>query len=197
MTLRGRKFQVKVNTYKFQEITQKKSMHCPDYFNTACLCFLLWQFSTPKGNNVVLIVSDSLRKDVLDCYGGEARTPNVNWLATNGVLFENAYTTSPWTIPSSVSLFTGNYPTSYNSVPIRQWYIPIISDEEILPAELLRQIGYDVKIDTEHSLNECITQGFEKIKTYDELTNSEKVYIQRYHTHKGRGCIVTNKCTAY
>jgi len=66
-----------------------------------------------KSYNVVLIVSDALRQDVLGCYGGIAKTPNIDALAASGVLFENSYSTSPWTSPSSVAMFTGNYATSY------------------------------------------------------------------------------------
>jgi arylsulfatase A-like enzyme len=68
-----------------------------------------------KKYNVVMIVSDALRQDVLGCYGGEARTPHINWLAENGILFENSYSTSPWTSPSVVSMFTGNYATTYEN----------------------------------------------------------------------------------
>lgn len=147
----------------------------------AASVFLLWQFSAPKGNNVVLIVSDALRKDMLGCYAGKAKTPNMDWLANNGVLFENAYSTAPSTIFSATSLFTGNYPTSYSSKPLAelQWDFPLIFDVEILPAELLRQTGCDVKMDIENPLIGWISQGFEKIETYDELTSDEKVYIQR------------------
>ena len=145
--------------------------------------FLLWQLGTPRGKNVVLIVSDSLRKDILSCYAGEANTPNIDWLAKNGVLFENAYVTSPWTTPSAVGMFTGHYSTSYKSKRIRlfELAIPLVFDDEILPAELLRQIGYDVKMDVETTavIGQNTMQGFEKIKTYDELTDGEKSHVQR------------------
>ena len=75
--------------------------------------FLFRNTSTPQKNNVIMIVSDALRSDVLGCYGGGLKTPNIDWLAENGVLFERAYSTSPFTPPSAVSLLTGNYPTSY------------------------------------------------------------------------------------
>jgi predicted AlkP superfamily pyrophosphatase or phosphodiesterase len=45
--------------------------------------------------NIVLIVSDALRFDVPGCYGGAAKTPNIDRLAGNGALFENAYSTAP------------------------------------------------------------------------------------------------------
>ena len=69
-----------------------------------------------KRYNVVLIVSDALRIDVLGCYGGDAKTPNINWLAAKGALFKNAYSTAPTTLPSSISMFTGNYSMTYGIV---------------------------------------------------------------------------------
>ncbi|MFH1313315.1 MAG: sulfatase-like hydrolase/transferase [Candidatus Eisenbacteria bacterium] len=53
--------------------------------------------------NVILIVSDALRPDVLGAYGGEARTPYIDSLAGDGVTFLNAFSTSSWTGPASVS----------------------------------------------------------------------------------------------
>jgi glucan phosphoethanolaminetransferase (alkaline phosphatase superfamily) len=66
-----------------------------------------------KKYNLILIVADALRHDVLGCYGGEAETPHLDRLAQSGVIFENAYSTSSWTPPASVSMFTSNYATSY------------------------------------------------------------------------------------
>ncbi|MDE1873763.1 MAG: sulfatase-like hydrolase/transferase, partial [Candidatus Micrarchaeota archaeon] len=57
--------------------------------------------------NVVLIVLDTLRKDIIDLYGGEARMPNLRKLAKESMVYENAIAPSPWTYPSHVSLFTG------------------------------------------------------------------------------------------
>ncbi len=60
--------------------------------------------------NVLLIVLDTLRADHLSCSGyPRATTPNLDRLATEGVLFERAYSTSSWTLPSHASLFTGRY----------------------------------------------------------------------------------------
>ena len=61
----------------------------------------------------MLIVADTTRADALSCYGGSAHTPNLCGLAEEGVLFEDAYSNSNWTLPASVSLFTGDYPTAY------------------------------------------------------------------------------------
>ncbi|MCK5618807.1 MAG: sulfatase-like hydrolase/transferase, partial [Candidatus Krumholzibacteria bacterium] len=94
-----------------------------------------------------MIVSDALRQDVLGCYGGDARTPNLDWLAKNGVLFENAYSTSPWTAPSAVSMFTGNYATTYGCSPHAKTRRPgpiriYVPRSEHLFVEALNQDGY-------------------------------------------------------
>ena len=59
--------------------------------------------------DVLLIVCDSLRKDIMELYGGEARTPNLLKLKDDAVVYDNAIAPSPWTFPSHVSLFTGLY----------------------------------------------------------------------------------------
>lgn len=58
--------------------------------------------------NVVLISIDSLRADHLHCYGYERETcPAIDRLAAEGVLFENVYSTTSWTLPAHIALMTG------------------------------------------------------------------------------------------
>jgi arylsulfatase A-like enzyme len=58
----------------------------------------------------VLIV-DTLRADHLSSYGyGRPTSPTLDRLAREGVLFENAFSTSSYTLPSHASLLTGLYP---------------------------------------------------------------------------------------
>jgi arylsulfatase A-like enzyme len=62
----------------------------------------------PSGPNVLMIVLDTLRADHLSSYGyGRATTPNLDRLASAGVLFENAFSSAAWTLPSHATLFTG------------------------------------------------------------------------------------------
>src|SRR5688572_12008236 len=57
------------------------------------------------GPNVLLVVIDTLRSDQLSCYADSAPpTPHIDRLAADGALFENAYSSSPWTAPSLVSI---------------------------------------------------------------------------------------------
>ena len=66
--------------------------------------------ATPGMPNVLVIVVDTLRADHLSSYGYSRPTsPNLDRMAQQGVLFENAISTSSWSLPSHVSLLTGRY----------------------------------------------------------------------------------------
>ncbi|MBZ0267757.1 sulfatase [bacterium] len=68
----------------------------------------------PRGPNVLVISVDTLRHDFLGAYGApQGGTPTLDRLAAEGVLYENAVSTSSWTLPAHMSLFTGQYPASH------------------------------------------------------------------------------------
>ena len=63
------------------------------------------------GPSVLLITLDTTRADHIGCYGAKhAATPNLDRLAARGVLFENALSPAPLTLPSHTSLFSGQVP---------------------------------------------------------------------------------------
>ncbi len=60
--------------------------------------------------NVLIVVLDTLRADHVSAYGYTRETsPNIDRLAREGALFENAIAPAPWSLPSHVSLLTGKY----------------------------------------------------------------------------------------
>ena len=60
---------------------------------------------------IVLISIDTLRADHLPIYGyGEVRTPAIDRLAADSVVFDRAYAHSPLTLPSHASMLTGRLP---------------------------------------------------------------------------------------
>src|SRR6516225_6697616 len=64
--------------------------------------------------NLVLVTIDTLRADRLGCYTyANTETPNLDRIARQGVLFENAITHTPLTAPSHASIFTGLYPAAH------------------------------------------------------------------------------------
>jgi len=74
----------------------------------------------PEGNAYLLIVADALRADYCSTYGGPVPTPNLDRLAARGVLYENAISPAPWTLPSMYSIAArGFHPLPANRVPSR------------------------------------------------------------------------------
>ena len=58
--------------------------------------------------NLVLITLDSVRADRIGAYGSpDARTPSLDALAEQGVVFERAFSSAPLTLPSHTTLLTG------------------------------------------------------------------------------------------
>ncbi len=75
-----------------------------------------------KKKNVVFIMTDTTRKDMLGCYNDKMKTPNLDKLAEEGIKYENAYTCQPVCGPARSSIFTGVFPHSSgmiaNSLPL-------------------------------------------------------------------------------
>lgn len=73
---------------------------------------LLASVPAPPGSpNVLLIILDTVRGFSLSTYGYERETtPNLSRIASEGVRFERAFATAPWTLPSHASMFTGRAP---------------------------------------------------------------------------------------
>jgi arylsulfatase A-like enzyme len=67
-----------------------------------------------RGAPVILISVDTLRSDHLPAYGyGGVKTPNIDALRRDSILFSRAYSHCPMTLPSHLSIFTGLLPTEH------------------------------------------------------------------------------------
>lgn len=97
--------------------------------------------------NVLLISIDSLRADHCTPYGyqpefapSESTTPFMARLANEGILFENASAASAWTLPSHLSLFSGQPPREHGVRLGRQMLSR--EDGEVRLAGQFKQAGY-------------------------------------------------------
>lgn len=90
--------------------------------------------------NILLITADQLRWDCLGCMGNEViQTPNIDEIASRGVLFRNSFSPDPICVPARASIMTGNYPqictgTKRNGGKIK--------DDQPLLTEVLKGVGY-------------------------------------------------------
>lgn len=85
--------------------------------------------------NVLFIIVDDLRPE-LNCYGAKyMKTPNIDRLASQGVMFENAYCNVPVSGASRASLFSGLRPANN-----RYWDVQAEIDREAPGTVTLPQV---------------------------------------------------------
>lgn len=93
----------------------------------------------PEPVNILLLVSDDHSAPFLSCYGyPDIKTPNIDRLASEGLLFRNAFTTAPQCVLSRAALMTGR---STLDVRMTRFSAPLSADVVSFP-ELLRKAGY-------------------------------------------------------
>jgi arylsulfatase A-like enzyme len=93
------------------------------------------------GKNVILIVIDTARADRFGCYGNPSGiTPNIDKFAEDAVLFLNAFSHAPWTLPSLASLFTSQYPSMHGAGG-RLGAFKTLNQEAVTLAELCQRAG--------------------------------------------------------
>jgi arylsulfatase A-like enzyme/Tfp pilus assembly protein PilF len=91
--------------------------------------------------NLLLVTIDTLRADRLGCYGySQIETPNLDRIARQGVLFENAVASAPLTAPSHASMMTGVYPTVHK---VRNTGGFVLSPSDAKLAKILQDQGWD------------------------------------------------------
>lgn len=93
-----------------------------------------------RAPNVILVVLDTLRADRLGVYGFDKGdlTPNLDRLADSSIVYTNALSTAPWTLPAHASLFTGLYPEVHRV----SWGHYKLDDSHPVLSELLGDRGY-------------------------------------------------------
>jgi choline-sulfatase len=69
-----------------------------------------FELTTDANQNVLLVTIDTLRADALSSYGGGAKTPNIDRMASHGARFVNAHSQAVVTLVSHTSILTGQYP---------------------------------------------------------------------------------------
>jgi len=134
--------------------------------------------------NVLIIFTDQQQRDTIGAYGQRvARTPNLDRLASQSVVFDNAICPQPVCTPSRGSLVTGLYPHTHNCV-INSMVAPGYYEIELPPeiptlAEHLKPRGYVAGyVGKWHVGREVVPQhGFEDywISTEDEYTRQEDI----------------------
>ncbi|HHY82443.1 MAG TPA: sulfatase-like hydrolase/transferase [Clostridiales bacterium] len=134
--------------------------------------------------NVLIIMCDQLNAGVLSCYGGPVKALNLERLASAGVVFENAFCTTPICTPTRASILTGKYPHNHgivgnvwrNEYP---WFrgVPVteegIREDDLTTEKILSQNGYH----TVH-FGKWHVKGDEDLSYYPEMYREHYEYAE-------------------
>jgi arylsulfatase A-like enzyme len=138
------------------------------------LALALWLAGCGGPANLVLVSVDTLRPDHLPSYGYARETSAaIERLAREGVLWENAYATSPATVASHASLFTGRFPHQHLALH----YGTPLAEPELTLAEILRQAGwrtFGVATSVRFHAGSGFAQGFERFETLEALPKNAR-----------------------
>lgn len=92
--------------------------------------------------NIVFIMADDCTFRDLGCYGGQAATPHLDTLASEGMKFANCFQAAPMCSPTRHNLYTGLYPVKSGAYPNHTF----ASDDVKSIVHYLQPLGYRVAL---------------------------------------------------
>lgn len=140
-----------------------------------------YAFGAFKGYNVLLITIDTLRADHLPVYGYKhIKTPNLDHLAHDSLIFDRAISHVPLTLPSHTSILTGLLPIAHGVRDNSGYFL----DKKVTTlAEVLKSKGYNTAafvsafvLDSEWQLNQGFDLYFDHFNQFEDISSRE---IQR------------------
>ena len=141
----------------------------------------------PAGPNVVVVSIDTLRADALGCYGGPPEaSPTLDRLAAEGVLFEQAISTSTWTLPAHASMLTGMNPMRHGAIrAIRDGARGVIEADATLVSEVAAEAGIETAAFTGGGFVDAefgFARGFDR---YDTDTKATERFVGTFERAAG------------
>ncbi|MBN2563148.1 MAG: sulfatase [Phycisphaerae bacterium] len=104
---------------------------------------LYWYVAHPTYDgpvrHVIFVSMDTTRRDHFGCYGNQwIRTPRIDALAAESIVFTDYMTVVPTTLASHTSLFTGKYPHTHGTP--RNGFT--VNQENVMLPEVLKRAGF-------------------------------------------------------
>ena len=73
--------------------------------------------NNPRSPNIVFIIADDCTFRDIGCYGGQAFTPDIDRLSTQGMKFSNCFQAAPMCSPTRHNIYTGLYLVKCGAYP--------------------------------------------------------------------------------
>lgn len=168
------------------------------FISALILAFLAWSSKAgiltikQKRPNIIVILADDLGFSDIGCYGGEINTPNLNYLADNGIRYTQFYNTSRC-CPTRASLLTGLYNQQagigkMTDAEDEPGYLGHLSENAVTLAEVLKTAGYNTAMTGKWHVSN--TNGRKDPKDQMDWLNHHKDYgefspLSQYPTSRG------------
>lgn len=101
-----------------------------------------WADEAKAKPNLLFIIADDCTHRDLGCYGGQARTPNIDKLASEGMRFTQCFQSAPMCSPTRHNVYTGVYPVKSGAYPNHTFAQP--GTESVV--HYLNPLGYRVAL---------------------------------------------------
>lgn len=152
--------------------------------------------------NILFLVIEDTSPYLFPAYGNETiKTPNIDWLAENGVLFDNAFANAPYCSPARSTLISGTQATVYGNDLHREGHI---QKEQYFLVKKLTDAGYFTvnKGKTDYNTTGKETNAFMKAAwsmngsdaTYNDASRNGKPFFGQFNnatTHMSRMTTIT------
>ena len=120
---------------------------CMSFFVISCVTKDPYQIKSP---NVIYILADDLGYGDLNCYNNNSKikTPNIDKLASEGMIFTDMHSTSSVCTPTRYSILTGEYAwrTRLKSSVLWSYGPLMISDEKSTVSKLFKKENYNTAV---------------------------------------------------
>lgn len=147
--------------------------------------------------NVLLLILDTVRADYMSLYGSDVpTTPNLERWSQKAVVFDESYSTAPWTTPSHASLFTGQFPSIHGAT-----YASALAADHRTLAEILSERGwatggftanyvatrYESGLSQGFARYEDFKSSFEEVLKSTTITQADNILLAWSALEQGRG----------
>jgi choline-sulfatase len=162
----------------FRSITMKKVSFIIVFFSL----ILLSTAQEKPFKNIVCIIGDDHAATVLGCYGNPViKTPNLDNLASRGLMFTQAYSNAPLCSASRQSILTGKLPHACGVTLLRTSF----PQEEVTIAEHLLQHGFATAVVGKTHFNNAFSHGFDQHITKLHYSNYIKAIPESDWLYQG------------
>jgi uncharacterized sulfatase len=144
------------------------------------LSMLMVALSYADKPNMVFIIADDCTFRDIGCYGGQAKTPNIDKLAKQGMRFTRCFQAAPMCSPTRHNIYTGLYPVKSGAWPNHTRAYPHVKSI----VHHLRPLGYRVTQTGKTHINPRTVFPFEN---FGGGKNPDMKYIDQLFAETAKG----------